>query len=1011
MSVKPISVLLLLIVLISSTIKAQETFPQNGIPDKRKSVYAIRNITLHVNSTSIIENADVVFSEGKILQTGKNLPVPPHAVVIDGSGKHLYPSFIDLFSDYGIEDKPGENAARTPRRERPGPVYDPQQKGVYSWNDALNSTYNAIENFKTDEKKAEAYRKVGFGTLLSHKRDGILRGTGFVSILSKEKENELILKEKAASGLSFSKGSSTMDYPSSLMGSIALLRQTYYDAEWYKKQKEVTILPLKAFNEQQSLLQIFEAGDKLNILRAAEIAKEFKTNYIIKGSGDEYQRLNEIKASGSKLIIPVNLPEAYDLNDPFDALNVNLSELKHWELAPYNLIRLNEAGIPFAITAFDLKKKDDLIPQLRKMIELGLPKEVALKALTETPAQWLGLSDLVGQIKPGALANFIITNQDIFDKKAIIHENWVNGNRFVINEAKPDSLNGKYKMDVQSMNNLFIHVSGTPAASKIEVKQDTLKLKTTGSYSESEGIKITFELPKKGGTVRMNAWFSQSAIQGKGQLPDGTWFDINASRIGAEDKDKEKKDSVMTPEKPGDLTYPLMAYGWTNKPTQETVWIKNATVWTNESQGVVENCDVIISSGKIVKVGKNLPAPAGNHRVIDATGKHLTPGLIDEHSHIAISSGVNEGTQSISSEVRIGDVVNSDDVNIYRQLAGGVTTSHLLHGSANVIGGQTALIKLRWGSSPQEMKFEGADGFIKFALGENVKQTNWGERFTTRYPQTRMGVEQVLYDGFTRAKEYETALKSPSKKPIRRDLELDALVEIMNKKRFITCHSYVQSEINMLMHVADSFGFKVNTFTHILEGYKVADKMQKHGAAGSTFADWWAYKYEVIEAIPHNAAMLQKAGVLTAINSDDAEMARRLNQEAAKALRYGPAISEEEALKMVTLNPAKMLHIDKRVGSVKEGKDADIVLWNQHPLSIYAVAEKTFVDGICYYDIEQQEKQKQNIASERARLIAKMNKEKGAGPKGKPAQTPQILEHCNDMEVFPHQHEWEQHND
>jgi imidazolonepropionase-like amidohydrolase len=374
-------------------------------------------------------------------------------------------------------------------------------------------------------------------------------------------------------------------------------------------------------------------------------------------------------------------------------------------------------------------------------------------------------------------------------------------------------------------------------------------------------------------------------------------------------------------------------------------------------------------------------------QTIDASGKYITSGIIDEHSHIAIRGGVNEGTEASSAEVRIGDVVTSEDINIYRQLAGGVTAAQLLHGSANPIGGQSAIVKLKWGYTPEQMKVEGADGFIKFALGENVKQSNWGDHSHVRYPQTRMGVEQTYYNYFTKAREYEQQWKSATTTAKgkqtgvslpRKDIELDALVEILNGKRFITCHSYVQSEINMLMHVADSFGFKVNTFTHILEGYKVADKMKTHGANASTFADWWAYKYEVIDAIPQNAAILTRMGITTAINSDDAEMARRLNQEAAKSVKYA-GMNEEEAWKMVTINPAKMLHLDSRMGSIKSGKDADVVMWSDNPLSIYARAEKTFVEGILFFDIEKDAQQREQNKTERARLTQKMLDNKKAG--------------------------------
>jgi hypothetical protein len=370
------------------------------------------------------------------------------------------------------------------------------------------------------------------------------------------------------------------------------------------------------------------------------------------------------------------------------------------------------------------------------------------------------------------------------------------------------------------------------------------------------------------------------------------------------------------------------------------------------------------------------------------------------------------------------DALNPEDINIYRQLAGGVTASQLLHGSANAIGGQSALVKLKWGETQENMLIKGADGFIKFALGENVKQANWGDANRIRFPQTRMGVEQVYMDHFMRAKEYAKAwadyelargegrkrsdgsakgakATTPATSTLvapRRDIELDALAEILAKKRFITCHSYVQSEINMLMKLADSLGFKVNTFTHILEGYKVADKMAKHGAGGSSFADWWAYKMEVKDAIPYNAALMSREGVTVSINSDDAEMARRLNQEAAKTVEYG-GVPEVEAWKMVTLNPAKLLHLDGRMGSIRAGKDADLVLWNAHPLSIYARPDYTLVDGTVYYSRAADEARQQDMHTERARLIQKLIGAKAGGASTQRA-TPrrQRMWHCEDIE-------------
>ena len=406
---------------------------------------------------------------------------------------------------------------------------------------------------------------------------------------------------------------------------------------------------------------------------------------------------------------------------------------------------------------------------------------------------------------------------------------------------------------------------------------------------------------------------------------------------------------------------------------------------------------MLLKAGKIAKIGKNLSEVGA--RVIDATGKYLSPGIIDEHSHIAALS-INEGAQSTTAEVRVGDNMNPEDINIYRQLSGGVTSSHILHGSANTIGGQTQLIKLRWGTTDEGLKFAGADPFIKFALGENVKRTTSANN--NRFPDTRMGVEEVLTDAFDKAVDYQKAMKA-NPTTTRRDLELDALSEIMNKKRFITCHSYVQSEITYAMRAVEKFkqqgyDFNINTFTHILDGYKVADKMKTHGASAATFSDWFAYKTEVIDAIAYNAAIMYNVGVNTVVNSDDAEMARRLNQEAGKIVKYG-GVSEEDAFKMVTLNPAKALHVDNKVGSIKVGKDADVVLWTENPLSIYAKSLYTIVDGTVYFDREKEAERSKQVTAERTKLIQKMLGDKKAGMPTRPAMpSTQILLECGDHE-------------
>ncbi|HLG34752.1 MAG TPA: amidohydrolase family protein [Bacteroidia bacterium] len=983
-----------------SNCTAQQTFPVNGIADSRHITYALTNAKIFVDYQSSIDSAALLVRDGKILEAGKNIAVPADAFVIDLKGKFIYPSFIDLDSDYGMPE------AKKDRGEDRGPQFLSNKNGAYNWNEAIRPETNASSQFSADEKKAAELRKIGFGTVLTFQHDGIARGSSVLVTLGNGNENELVLREKAAANYSFNKGSSTQDYPSSLMGAIALLRQTYYDAQWYVAggYKKEANLSLDAWNKLQTLPQIFEAGDKLNELRAAVLGNEFNVKYILKGNGDEYQRLDELKATGSSFIVPINFPAPLDVTDPYEALNVSLAAMKHWELAPANLAAMARAGLNFAITSAGLKDKKDFWKNIRKAMDNGLTQEQALKALTRTPAELLRVSSEVGSLKKGMLANFVITSKNIFDKDNVIYENWGSGKRYKVNDIDLKDIRGTYKLNVASDPVMKLKVFGEILSPEATIQDDTNKVKAVFTRSGTL-VSIEYEMKRKPGreVVRLSGSVSdkeKTEMSGNGQLANGEWVSWSAvldSAFTAE----AKKDTTKPVISEGKITFPNSAYGWTELPKQKTVIIKNATVWTNEPEGILQNTDVVMADGKIKQIGKNLSFP--NAEIVDGTGKHLTSGIIDEHSHIAISNGVNEGTQSVTSEVRIGDVLNSDDVNIYRQLAGGVTVSHLLHGSANTIGGQTQLIKLRWGLPPEKLKFEGWGGFIKFALGENVKQSNWGDRQTVRFPQTRMGVEQTIVDAFTRAKEYEAALKkytatdSKTKTgltPPRKDLELDALVEILNDKRFITCHSYVQSEINMLIRTADRIGFRVNTFTHILEGYKVADKMKKHGAGGSSFSDWWAYKYEVMEAIPHNGAIMHKVGITVAYNSDDGEMARRLNQEAAKAMKYG-GVSEEDAWKFVTLNPAKLLHIDNRTGSIKEGKDADLVLWTNNPLSVYATVYRTYVDGICYYKYRDDQNMRVEIQKEKARIARKMIEAKNKGEKTeKPAESEDGLYHC-----------------
>jgi imidazolonepropionase-like amidohydrolase len=960
--------------------RAQQTYPVNGVQDIRPGLYAFTNATIVVNSAQTISNGTLLVKDRLIESVGPAGTVPKGYVVVDLKGKFVYPGLIDAYTTYGLPEAPRQAVAFT--RGPSTPVST--KPGAYGWNEAIRPEMNVKSIFHVNTANAEALKKNGFGAVQSLIHDGIARGTSIVAALGDERDNMVVISAEAAAHYSFSKGTAATNYPSSLAGSIALLRQTYLDAQWYKTQKEEFNISITEFNRTQSLPQIFEVSDAFAVLRADKIAKEFGVKYIYKTDGDEYRRIDAMKATGSSFIIPLTFPDAFDVEDPLQARKVSYDQLKDWELAPKNPGVMEKAGIKFAITSYGLTNPRDFWTNLRTAIDHGLSQTQALKALTEIPAELLGVSDRIGTLSKGKLANFIITSDSLFKKENVIYENWVEGRQYVVSRVNPINLAGTYKLAGDGLANITLKLSGTPGSYTLDVQRTgTDSVRTKGTLTRAgDMVSLNFDLKANpAGTVRLSGYISSISpvtLTGSAILPDGTATNWSATSNGVvPPASNDRKDGAKPNLTAGPVVYPFTAFGNTELPTAETTLFKNATVWTNEKDGILKNTDVIIENGKIKAVGKNLAAGAA--KVIDATGKHISAGIVDEHSHIAITAGINEGTQANTAEVRMGDVLDPEDINIYRQLAGGVTTSQILHGSANPIGGQSVLMKHRWGVLPEDLKFSGADGFIKFALGENVKQSNANIPAgpNTRFPQTRMGVEQVYVDAFTRAKEYKAA-RAVKGNTVRRDLELETLVEILDNKRFITCHSYVQSEINMLIHVADSIGFRINTFTHILEGYKVADKMKAHNIAGSTFSDWWAYKMEVSDAIPYNGKIMAAQGVLTGFNSDDEEMARRLNQEAGKAVAYGK-MSEEEALKLVTLNPAKMLHIDNKVGSIKVGKDADLVVWSTNPLSIYAVAEKTYIEGIPYWDYDKDAAKQKALKADEGRIIQKMIEAKGKG--------------------------------
>ncbi|RSK39255.1 amidohydrolase family protein [Mangrovimonas spongiae] len=983
------SITLLLALLCSFTFYAQDYFPKNdGVKTKNTNYKALTNAKIYVSHNNVINNATLLIRDGKVVASGKSVTIPKNSTIIDLKGKTIYPSFIDVYADFGVK-KP-TRADGNGRSSQ----YNSNRTGYY-WNDHVMPENKAIDYFNYDEKKATEFLKAGFGTVNAHIQDGIVRGTGTLVALNNKGDNaNRVLNDQSVQYLSFSKSvTSRQSYPSSIMGSMALLRQLYIDADWYAKgHVETTDLSLEALNKNKKQPQIFAAGSRLNALRADKVGDESGVQYVLVGGGDEYERINEIKNTNATFILPLKFPDAYNVENPFMASQLSLSDMRQWNQKPANAKILAENDVPFTFTTNGLKSPKEFMGNLKKAIAHGLPKEKALEALTTIPATILGQAEYLGNLNQGAWANFMIVSGDIFEDDATIYEHWIQGDALVFSEKDRLDIRGDYTFKLAD-EDYSMSVKGSLEKLKADVKTDDLKRGSKLSYNNDW---VTLSITSKDTTnqefIRVVANVDASKnLKGEATLPNGTTVPFYAAYKSVEAKEKDKKEKDKEEKVIVPVTFPNNAYGFNTLPEQETILFKNATVWTNEADGILKQTDVLIKDGKISKIGKNLSA--GRATVVDATGKHLTSGIVDEHSHIAASS-INEGGQNSSAEVSIEDVLNPSDINIYRNLAGGVTSIQILHGSANPIGGRSAIIKLKWGETADNLIYKDTPKFIKFALGENVKQSNWGSR--DRFPQTRMGVEQVYMDYFTRAKEYDALKKSG--KPYRKDIELEVLAEILNKERFISCHSYVQSEINMLMKVAERFNFNINTFTHILEGYKVADKMKAHGVGGSTFSDWWAYKFEVNDAIPYNAAIMHNQGITVAINSDDAEMSRRLNQEAAKAIKYG-GVSEEEAWKFVTLNPAKLLHIDDRVGSIKVGKDADVVLWSHHPLSVYAKAEKTLIEGAVYFDIENDKRKRDAIKKEKSELINMMMQAKNKGLKTQPVKKEEQQHfHCDTMD-------------
>ncbi|WP_417847265.1 amidohydrolase family protein [Thalassoglobus sp.] len=984
-----------------------------GLRESPPHVYAITGLRIVQESGQVIEKGTLVVRDQKITLAGADVEIPADAEVIDGTGKVAYPGFIDSFAEVALD------AAS----KRPATAY---------WNPQIRADFHVSSAIKKSHLGASNLRQQGFVARLVAPEAGVLRGQSALYSLGEGEPHQLLLKDRVALNGELTiprRSGDRSNYPNSPMGAVALARQSFYDALWYrdahKAVEQDPSLPLPETNSTLQAMQLFASGElpvmletsnELFALRANDFAREFKLNLIIVGSGNEYRRLQEIKDTGRTFIVPVAFPKAPNVASPEAASSATLESLMHWDHAPGNLAQLHKSGLEILLTTHRLESQKDFLKNLRIAVKRGFPATAALNSLTIIPAKRFQVSDQLGTLEPGKLASFVLTDGDLFDDETKIVETWVQGHRVQHDEDDKIDLQGDWKlaltngpkddavalmMNIKGEETLKAKVRPDQTLPKFEDAVEVKKLSQEDGRLVGQFLGDSFD---SRGMVTFSIVLEKESQEWLGTLswPDGKHSSVlmtlnqpaeappeEKSEVEKEileneeltEKEKEekldKKNALAARSSQASfpVNYPLGAFGRKEEPqTAKLVVFQGATIWTSGPAGNIKNGTVLVKDGVIVEVGKNLKIPE-DAVIIDATGKHISPGLIDCHSHIASDGGINESAQAVTAEVRIADFLDCDDIDIYWQLAGGLTTANILHGSANPIGGQNQVIKMRWGSNYEGLRFPEAPAGVKFALGENVKQSNWGDKYTSRYPQTRMGVQQIMRDELQEAKEYAIRKKEYADThqglPPRTDLELEAISEILSGERWVHCHSYRQDEILTLIRTLDEYKITIGSFQHILEGYKVADAMAKHGATGSSFSDWWAYKVEVQDAIPYNGAMMHEQGIVVSFNSDDGELGRRMNQEAAKAVKYGN-VPPQEALKFVTLNPAIQLRIDKHVGSLEAGKHADLVIWSGPPLSNFSRCEQTWIDGKKYFDVEEELAEREVIAKMRNTLIQKI---------------------------------------
>jgi imidazolonepropionase-like amidohydrolase len=968
--------------------------PVRAEPPSPPSFYAITNVQVVTGTGQVLDGATVLVANGLIEAVGTGVSIPGDAWVMDGEGMSLYPGLIDAMTTLG-QKKEQESSGGPGMGGPPGRGSQPEIRGPED-RPSTTTWLRAAESLGEDNR-VEKWREAGFTAAMTVPDEGIFAGqAALISLGADADSRDRVIASSVAQQLSFDGPGGFRSFPGSLMGTLAYIKQVFEDAQHYSQAGAVyasnpsgrerptfdrALEPLVAAMADSTPF-LMPAQLPREFDRALAISDEYNLSTILYGGQGAYERIDRLQATRTPVLISLNWPKEKKDRDP-DA-DTPIRTYYHRRMAVMTPAKLAAAGVRFAFYSEDLASTSEILENVRKAVDAGLSNEAALAALTYDAAAIYGVSNRLGSIEEGKIANLVLASDWPWAEDAEVAAVFVDGRRFDLTEEEEEAeppaqdISGTWDLTMQSPRGAREMTAELEMSEDGKVKGDITSEQGTTAVDEGKmaADRLSFETTRSMGGQSFTASWSLN-VEGErltGTMSAGPMsMDISGERTALAEKDDTGGDEDAEPAVSLDELQAAVAVFQGPVREMATFAITDANVWTVSGE-TIEGGTVVVSDGKIQAVGRDVSIPAGAE-VIDAAGGSVIPGIIDAHSHIAIEGGVNEGTLAVTSMVRIKDVLNPDDVNIYQALAGGVTAANLLHGSANPIGGQNAVIKLRWGSDADGLIFEGAPEGIKFALGENPKRSNFrGFGIPQRYPQTRMGVMDVIRQAFTEAQEYQkewaTYEASGGAYPPRRDLKLEALVEIMEGDRLVHSHSYRADEILQLMRTAEDFGWRVATLQHVLEGYKVADEIAAHGAGASTFSDWWGYKVEAYDAIPYAAALMAERGVLVSINSDSGEEMRHLNQEAAKAIKWGNT-DPVAALAMVTLNPAKQLRIDDRVGSIEVGKDADLVLYDGNPLSVLSVVQKTFVDGDLYFDREADRERQAKVDEIKERLSGK----------------------------------------